>query len=106
MKKTNAGMPSASGVYITCNANAPTIKIDNPKLDSPAKAETINNSEPKISNTPTVIRNYPLNDALLNAWLFFPIEIKVSLATAARSNPEHMLNWIKFSKEYGSPTAN
>jgi len=43
---------------------------------------------------------------LLNAWLFFPIEIKVGLATAARSNPEHLLNWIKFSEEHGGPTAN
>ena len=47
-----------------------------------------------------------LHDALLNAWLISPIEIKVGLATAARSNPEHLLNWIKFSEEHGGPTAN
>ena len=67
VKKTNAGMASASGVYITCNANAPTIKIDNPKLDAPAKAGTINNTEPKISNTPIVIRNHPGKPKTVNA---------------------------------------
>ena len=50
--------------------------------------------------------HHSLNDALLNAWLFFPIEIKVGLATAARSNPEHLLDWINFSEERGGPTAN
>ncbi|GEM_PF-3287329 len=50
--------------------------------------------------------HHSLNDALLNAWLFFPIEIKVGLATTARSNPEHLLNWIKFSGEHGGRTAN
>ena len=50
--------------------------------------------------------HHSLNDALLNAWLISPIEIKVGLATAARSNPEHLLNWINFSQERGGPTAN
>lgn len=47
-----------------------------------------------------------LHDALLNAWLISPIEIKVGLATAACSKPEHLLNWINFSEERGGPTAN